>query len=514
MLKKLRYAFVFIVLLISPCFLSACQIEIISSIGMVSEVVNSYAIGEFSYDDYKVKVSYNTDRVEEIDLTEEMISDEDELKLLQEGTHTIKVTYRKKETSFKVKIARNSFTNVEFAPIEVTYTGNPVIAELSGDIPEGAEIIYSPTNSFVNVGEYQVSATISCENYATKTFDTTVKISKATYDMSDVIFEDVEGEYSGIEYGVFVLNLPKGVSVKYFIDEEETNTRVEAGIYTVTAKFSGDIKNYELIPDMTANLKINKATYNMTGVKFENKSYVYDGHEIEILLNDESLLPKGVSVIYSNNKHIDAGEYTAVAKFIISDSKNYEQIENMTAVISISKRDFDLSEIEFFGDIVNYDGNVHSLEVEGSIPNGVSIEYENNDQTNSGTYTVIAKFVHNNKNYNDIENKTAILQINKIDANVSNVYIDESKEYEYQDSEEVFMPEGLLEGVIEVDFYSFYKVDEEDLENISVFDSRFVEDDSTTITDSGWYVIIVTFKETVNYNTPNSIRKLIKINKI
>ena len=325
MLKKLKYAFVFIVLLITPCFLSACEIELVTSISMVSDTVNSYAIGEFSYDDYKIKVSYNTEKVEEINLTSDMLSDEDELKLLQEGEHTINVSYGKKSCSFKVNIKRHSFQNIEFTPIEVAYSGNPVIAELSGNIPDGAEIIYSPTNSFVNAGEYEVFATISCENYATKTFNTTVKILKATYDMSGVVFEDVEGEYAGLEYGVFALNLPKGVSVKYFIDEEETNTRVEAGEYIVTAKFSGDIKNYELIEDMTATLNIKKTTYDMTGVKFEDKSSIYDGHEVEVVLNDESLLPKGVSVIYINNKHIDAGEKVHAGRKV-STSNNMQTL--------------------------------------------------------------------------------------------------------------------------------------------------------------------------------------------
>lgn len=514
MLKKFKFIFIFIILLICPCMLSACQVEMVSSISMVSDVINSYAIGEFSYADYKVKVSYNTNKVEEIELTSDMLLDEDELKLLQEGEHTIKVLYKKQECSFVVKIERNSFKNVEFCPIETTYTGEAVIAELSGDIPEGAEIIYSPSNSFVNAGEYEVTATISCENYATKTLSTTVKISKAVYDMSNVIFDNVEGVYDGTEYSAFALNLPKGVSVEYFIEDEKTNTMIDAGNYTVTAKFSGDIKNYEPIADMTTMIKIKKATYDMTGVKFENKSCVYDGHEIEAVLNDEQLLPKGVSVIYSNNKHIDAGEYTAVAKFIVSDSRNYEQIADMTATIFISKNNFDLSEIDFFGDIVQYDGTVHGLEIQGQLPIGVVVEYENNNQTNAGIYTVIAKFTHNNKNYNDIESKTAILQINKIDADISKVSINDNKEYDYQNSDEIFKPAGLVDGVIEVDYYSFYQVNEEDMKNINIFDQRFTEDNTTEISTSGWYVIIVTFKETTNYNAPSSIRKLIKINVI
>jgi hypothetical protein len=514
MFRKIKSAFIFILLLICPCILSACKIETVSSISMASDAINSYAIGEFSYADYKVKVSYNTEKVEEIDLTADMISDEDELKLLQEGEHTITVSYKKQECSFKVKIERNAFKNISFDAIETTYTGESVVAELSGDIPEGAEIIYSPTNSFVNAGEYEVSATISCENYATKTYNTTVKILKASYDMSNVKFEDVEDVYTGAEYGVFALNLPKGVSVEYFIEDEKSNTRVDAGNYTVVAKFSGDIKNYEAIEDMTASLKINKATHNMSGVKFENKTSVYDGSEVEAKLNDESLLPSGVSVIYNNNRHIDAGEYTAVAKFVIGDSRNYEQIEDMTATISIAKSDFDLSDVEFFGDIVQYDGNVHKLKITGQLPMGVEVEYENNEQINAGTYTVIAKFVHNNKNYNEIPNMTATLQINKIDADISNVAIDDSKDYEYQGSNDVFAPTGLKDGQVEVDYYSFYKIGEVDanVEGVNIFDPQYVEDNSTDVSKSGWYIIIVTFKDTVNYNTPNSIRKIIKIN--
>ena len=514
MFKNLKFAFVFIFLLICPCILSACQIEMVSSISMVSDVVNTYAIGEFSYADYKIKLFYNTEKVEEIELTADMISDEDELKLLQEGEHTIKVSYRKKECSFQVNIERNSFKNVEFNPIETTYTGEAVVAKVTGDIPEGAEIVYSPANSFVNAGEYEVTATVSCENYATKTLSTTVKISKATYDMREVVFNDVEGVYDGTEYGVFALNLPKGVSVEYFIEEEKTNTKINSGNYTVTAKFSGDIKNYEKIEDMTANLKINKATYDMSGVKFENKTSIYDGHEISVVLNDENLLPSGVSVIYSNNRHIDAGKYTAVAKFVISDSRNYEQIADMTANIIIEKSNFDLSDVDFFGTIINYDGTAHNLEIEGQLPHGVDVEYENNNQTNAGTYTVIAKFVHNDKNYNEIPRMTATMQINKIDADISNVAIDDSKDYEYQGDNEVFAPAGLKDGQVEVDYYSFYKIGEvgDEIGSVNIFDSQYVANDSTEVSTSGWYIIIVTFKDTINYNTPNSIRQIIKIN--
>ena len=95
---------------------------------------------------------------------------------------------------------------------------------------------------------------------------------------------------------------------------------------------------------------------------------------------------------------------------------------------------------------------------------------------------------------------------------MSNVEIDGSKEYEYQGSNEVFAPTGLESGKIEVDYYSFYKIADDEVEGINIFDKQFAEDNSTAVSTSGWYVVIVTFNETTNYNKPSSIRKLIKIN--
>ena len=109
---------------------------------------------------------------------------------------------------------------------------------------------------------------------------------------------------------------------------------------------------------------------------------------------------------------------------------------------------------------------------------------------------------------------TAILQIKKIDADISKVAIDDSKVYEYQGNNDVFAPTGLKDGQVEVDYYSFYRIGEVDanVEGVNIFNSQYVADNSTDVSKSGWYIIIVTFKDTVNYNTPNSIRKIIKIN--
>ena len=72
----------------------------------------------------------------------------------------------------------------------------------------------------------------------------------------------------------------------------------------------------------------------------------------------------------------------------------------------------------------------------------------------------------------------------------------------------------MKDGQVEVDYYSFYKIGEvvADIEDVDIFDAQYVADNSTEVSTSGWYIVIVTFKDTVNYNTPNSIRKIIQIN--
>ena len=71
-----------------------------------------------------------------------------------------------------------------------------------------------------------------------------------------------------------MMEMKKGVSVIY-----ENNGKVNVGEYKVTAKFIGDGLNYHPIPHMTATLTITQAEYDMSNIKFEDKTVTYDGNE-------------------------------------------------------------------------------------------------------------------------------------------------------------------------------------------------------------------------------------------
>ena len=75
------------------------------------------------------------------------------------------------------------------------------------------------------------------------------------------------------------------------------------------------------------------------------------------------------------------------------------------------KQDYDMSGITFEDKTVTYDGNEHEILIEGTLPEGVTVTYENNKLTEVGSVKATAIFSHNNPNYNEIPNMTATLTV-------------------------------------------------------------------------------------------------------
>ena len=154
-------------------------------------------------------------------------------------------------------------------------------------------------------------------NY-TKPADTTGltgTISKATYDMSGVTFTDASHTYNGKTQALAIGGtLPSGVTVSYSSNNESIN----AGIYNVTATFSGDSANYELIPSRTAKLTISKAVIDMSGVKYTDRSVTYNGSEQTLLSQN---LPSGTYAEFE--RKVKAGTHVIAVSFHASDSDNY-----------------------------------------------------------------------------------------------------------------------------------------------------------------------------------------------
>ena len=216
-------------------------------------------MGNFEYDAHTLVVTYESGKVKEVTLTEQMIAEADLFKFYQEGEHDITVSYEKCSYVFKVAVKRSTFEELSLPQNNVfVYDGKPHSVEVEGDLPANAVVNYIGGNSFTNAGTYDVTAVVSCDGYVTARLSTTVKIDRAKYDMSGVSFDAKEFVYDGQSHSVEISGtLPSGVSKPtYTISEKVTSSAVDVGVYTVRASFVNNNPNYEPIPDMTTTLKI------------------------------------------------------------------------------------------------------------------------------------------------------------------------------------------------------------------------------------------------------------------
>lgn len=517
---KLKKEIICIMIFMFMMFLYSCGIEKLTSIE-VSSNNNVVYIGNFNYKDYKLILSYDSGRTEEVELTEDMISDVDKLKLYTEGNQDIKITYKEKETIFNVNVKRNNFEGVVFDDVETVYTGQDVVMTVK-NVPEGTSVSYPGSNKFRNAGTYEVKAILRKDSFEAVELTAKLVIKKADYDLSLIKFEDKTVEYTGSKFNIKVEgNLPSGVSVDYTIakegsKEEAGNSAQNAGTYVVKATFSGDYNNYNVIEPKYATLNINKANVDMSNVEFNGDIVTYDrqSHSLAIQGN----LPSGVSVSYENNNQIDVGEYEIKAKFTHRDSINYEPIPDMIEYLTIDKADYDLSNVHFDSIYADYDGKEKNIVLDGVLPTHLKYEFENNGHTDSGTYDVTVKFTNDDPNYNTPEDIKTKIVINPIVANLDEVIFERTRfvgfplfsvfeEDLYTDANN-FRPTNLPVG-LEIDKIVYYKQDGLLTGSLDEFDGltgNFVE----KIEEDGYYVAVATFKETINYKDVYPVKTQIR----
>ena len=142
-----------------------------------------------------------------------------------------------------------------------------------------------------------------------------------------ISFDGAEFTYDGTEKNIYIKGqLPDGVTVSY-----DGNGKTDAGTYTVTAKFTVS-DEYEPIADMTAEIKIAKASYDMSGVSFPSQVFEYDGSAKSIEIS--GTLPTGVTVSYDGNGQREIGDHVVTAIFSTADN-NYNAPADMTAYLTI-----------------------------------------------------------------------------------------------------------------------------------------------------------------------------------
>ncbi len=341
------------------------------------------------------------------------------------GIYTVIAHFKGDETNYKpiadrqatltIEKATYDMDSVTFEGLTVPYDGSEHSLKVEGKLPENVNVTYE-NNGKTAAGDYEVTAhfTGDSQNYEPiPDKKAMLKITKAV--ITGITFKDATYPYDGSEHSLKIEGvLPDEVTVRY-----ENNDQTNAGSYQVKAIFDTG-NNYEPLSEMTATLTIEKATYDMTKVKFEDDTVTYNGEKHSILATN---LPQGVTATYDGNEAITAGEHVITAHFT-GDSQNYHEIDDRQATLTIEKATYDMKGVTFESETLPYDGSEHSLKIKGVLPKEVNVTYEGNGKKNAGIYPVKAHFTGDSQNYHEIDDKQATLTIEKLELTV--VFIGDS----------------------------------------------------------------------------------------
>lgn len=202
-------------------------------------------------------------------------------------------------------------------------------------------------------------------------------------DFSNLSFESKSFVYDATEHFLEIKGkVPTGYKVVY-----TNNGLTDVGSKKVIAEIRDRVDNTYVI--FEATLSITKATYNMSTVSFKNETFEYDSKPHSIYV--DGTLPEGVTVSYSGNEKTELGKHLVTANFI--GSSNYNNVDSLTAYMFIVRKNYDLSSISFSDKTFDYDGKVHSIEIDGELPEGLSVIYADNSLQEIGSKEAIATII-------------------------------------------------------------------------------------------------------------------------
>ncbi|HBP44125.1 MAG TPA: hypothetical protein DD621_05650 [Clostridiales bacterium] len=317
-----------------------------------------------------------------------------------------------------------------------------------------------------------------------------------------ITFNDATYNYDGTQKELLISgNLPNGANVVY-----TNNTGVNAGVYNANAKIT--CNGYSEL-NLSAKMTINKVSYNMTSALWNyTNAFTYDGAEKSVVVNN---LPIGVTVkTYKGNKNTEAGIYTASVEFNY-DSSNYNKPVINDCVWTINKAD--ITGITISNLTAVYDGELHSVNVDGNIPSGSNVKITYNGKevdgvSEVGTYNVEVTITNKNYNTYTISSRFTINNndTSKSNYDMSGVSWDYSNAFTYDGTEKSVVLNNLPDGVT-VKRYIGNKNTDAGIYTASVeFNYDSENYNMPTISDLQWEIkkadiTGITFEnKTVNYN--------------
>lgn len=266
-------------------------------------------------DDYSKPGTYQVGLKEMFDNNYEIIRFGGTL-TITEGEYVLDVL---EETLVKTYNGQNQMFDVLVKQGDQTITTK----ELEFKLVDGTEF-----TGATNVGKYEVI--VSLKDGEAESLKVTFEITKATYDLSKVEFEDITVTFDGNTHELVYNNIPEGLKV---VVEGETKL-TNVGYVEATISFVNENNNYnDVTTTISAILTINKA--NLSDVEFSelpDVSFTGEAHEPKVngKLGEYLLTENDYTITYDRNTDI------GTAYVILNGKGNFEGEVQLTFEITES----------------------------------------------------------------------------------------------------------------------------------------------------------------------------------
>ncbi len=204
---------------------------------------------------------------------------------------------------------------------------------------------------------------------------------------------------------------------------------------------------------------------------------VYDGSPVQagVDLIVEGADGEALTWLYSVNGGslvaglpTNAGNYT-VCVVALNEARQFLSAQ---VGITIAKATDDMTGITFADSSFAYDGQAHGIEIEGVLPDGVTVNYTGNDMTDLGEYTVTATFAGDFVNYYAIDAMTAKLTIVMGTYDMSGITFAYGS-FIYDGQTHGIEIEGVLPDGVDVSYIENYKINVGEYDVIAVFEGDY-----------------------------------------
>lgn len=388
--------------------IKACEIEVIWEINYeyTGEVLVPTAKFVFNNEEYELSVTTNKEFINVGEYT--LVATNNNSNFVLKSNTTI-VNIKKGTNTILVPTITGwvfgKYDEKLHKPISSSKFGSPMF--LYSDKLDGTYSETIPTNA----GTYFVKAKVTgTANYDEVTSDAVSFVVEQQTITIPTIKDGYKLIYTGSAH-TLTKDALNGFNANIMEFVQDTNVAINAGEYEAEITLNENYK-WKDTTDRTIKVSwtIQKATYTLSGITFENLTKTYTGNKVTLTITGN--LPEGISVSYQDNELTNVGNTTAKAIFTVKDSINYNEIASMTATLTITP---------FVVATPNQGENNfvfnHSVITYNVVEDKINSSYytvSENEKYDAGTYEAIISlndklnYVWSNGNTEDIKHKYTI----------------------------------------------------------------------------------------------------------